>query len=494
MGGERRRDRGPERLADGAGDLLEPAQRRRAERLAQGHEAEPDPLDVPRREVVEPLPVPDGPRGAVAVGGRPAVADPRLGVLRGVLQLALDHPPVQPADASSHEPDPLVPLLAAAHLPVAQQLRDAARAPAPRRRPRPARARSRRPDRPPSRYSYDGMPGVRGVMTNGGLLTTRSNRSSATGSSIDPSRSSSGPTAGERRVEPRERERPPRDVGADHPPRVPRRVQRLDPAARAEVEHVVALVADRDLRQRGRRPADAEHVVGPQRAARWPARPGRTRSTSRPRRRRRPPCTGAGRRGRAPRRRRPRPGPAVRRRPRSSVGSARSSSRARRSAPEQERADQRRDDVVGSRRGRAQRRHGLLAVQRVGGDRPEHLLDAGDAVPGGRQVVAERRDERRIGQGRTGRGVESHPAIIPAPRPTTRPATSAHPVRRDARIVRTSGTARQRPHVRSSGRSNVRTLRLRQGAGRRRAGGGRCRRWTAAAGQDPGGARRPGPA
>src|SRR5665647_3500401 len=49
---------------------------------------------------------------------------------------------------------------------------------------------------------------------------------------------------------------------------MPARVQRLDAAARAEVEHPPARVPDGDLRERRRRAADTEDVVGPQRAAR----------------------------------------------------------------------------------------------------------------------------------------------------------------------------------------------------------------------------------
>ena len=45
------------------------------------------------------------------------------------------------------------------------------------------RRTSSSPTRPPSRYSYAGTPARRGVITNGGLLTTRSNRSPRTGSS-----------------------------------------------------------------------------------------------------------------------------------------------------------------------------------------------------------------------------------------------------------------------------------------------------------------------
>src|SRR5690606_3321525 len=46
---------------------------------------------------------------------------------------------------------------------------------------------------------------------------------------------------------------------------VPRGVQRLDPAARAEVERAPARGADRDLRERERGTTHPEHVVGAQR-------------------------------------------------------------------------------------------------------------------------------------------------------------------------------------------------------------------------------------
>ena len=46
------------------------------------------------------------------------------------------------------------------------------------------------PTMPPSRYSYSGTPGARGVITNGGFDTIRSNRSPATGSKRLPSRNS----------------------------------------------------------------------------------------------------------------------------------------------------------------------------------------------------------------------------------------------------------------------------------------------------------------
>ena len=278
--------------------------------LAEGHEAEPDPLDVPRREVVEPLAVPRGPRRAVAVRRRSAVADPRLGVLRGVLQLALDHPAVQPAGVEPR-PHPLVPLLAAPHLPVAQQLRhppgrehraDAldelahdrvAGAPAVavlvRRHPR----RPRRDDE--RRVAHDEVEA---------LVGDRLEHRPLAEIELHP---------GERRVEPCERERAPGDVGADHPARV--RGTRAGPGSRSRCRGPA-----RGRGRRGRSPAPAWSRPRRRRArgrcagpSRWPARRGPTRSTSRPRRRRRPPRTDAGRPAHARRRRRTPPGPGARR-------------------------------------------------------------------------------------------------------------------------------------------------------------------------------------
>ena len=219
-------------------------------------------------------------------------------------------------------------------------------------------------------------------MTNGGLLTTRSNRSSRDGFEHRPlAKIELDP--GERRVEPRERERPPRDVGADHPARVPRRVQRLDPAARAEVEHEVPLVAHGDLRERRGRTADAQHVVGPQRLTGGQlAEVGGDPPVDLP-----APVDG---RVRA----QVHAGThlvAVGLDQAEPLGAADGQRRERtveqppvRGDAEQERADQRRDDVVGRRLRRPQSRQRLLAVQRVGGDRPQHLLDPGDAVAGSR--------------------------------------------------------------------------------------------------------------
>ena len=167
----------------------------------------------------------------------------------------------------------------------------------------------------------------------------------------------------------------------------------------------LARVAHGHLGERGRGAADAEHVVGAQRAAgRELAEVGGDPPVDRPRRRRRP-RRGAGRRGRGPRR--PGPAPAAATSPsraapsaRRASGSARSSAARRTGTPSSERPHEGRDAVAGARRARgAAARHGLLAVQRGGGDRAEQVLDALDGVPGGAQVVAQRGDEGGIGLG-----------------------------------------------------------------------------------------------
>ena len=97
-------------------------------------------------------------------------------------------------------------------------------------------------------------------MTNGGLLTTRSKRSPATGSSIDPDRTSHVALV-ERGVEPREGEGALGEVGDDDAVGVVAEVQRLDAAPGAEVERPRHGTPDRPLRERRRRAADAEDVV-----------------------------------------------------------------------------------------------------------------------------------------------------------------------------------------------------------------------------------------
>ena len=174
-------------------------------------------------------------------------------------------------------------------------------------------------------------------------------------------------------------------------------VQRLHPAAGAEVERALD-VGPRRPRGQGRRCAtDAEHVVLAQRARRSPARRGRRRPTS-PRRRRR---TGAGRTARRRRRPRARPGPARRHRRRRGSGSAARGLRdvdrvAEGEQPHEGRAGRVRGcrDPLGGQR--------LLAVERRRGHRAEQLGDAGDGEPGGGEVGAQGGDEGRVDAGRGG--------------------------------------------------------------------------------------------
>ena len=106
------------------------------------------------------------------------------------------------SDSRSHNPcvernsrrlDPLrarvrVPIPGVAALPVPEQLRDTAGRQMRARRPCTNAATRSSPCIPPSRYSYAGTPATRGVMTNGGFETMRSNSSPATGSNSDPRR------------------------------------------------------------------------------------------------------------------------------------------------------------------------------------------------------------------------------------------------------------------------------------------------------------------
>ena len=131
-----------------------------------------------------------------------------------------------------------------------------------------ARTRSRTtasPAAPPSRYSKSGTAPDRGVMTNGGLLTTSPNRSPATGSSIDPERTSHSASsrAALKRAKARARSR---QVGDDDLVGVGLEVQGLHAAAGAEVERAVDVRPGGPRRQGRRGATDAEHVVLAQRA------------------------------------------------------------------------------------------------------------------------------------------------------------------------------------------------------------------------------------
>ena len=105
-------------------------------------------------------------------------------------------------------------------------------------------------------------------MTNGGLATIRSKRSSGTGSKRSPKRDAHVGQVVELHRQRRQRDRTRVDVRRDHPVAVGGGVHRLHPAAGAEVEGGTDRSSDRRPGERGRRCADAEHVVGGQRA-RW---------------------------------------------------------------------------------------------------------------------------------------------------------------------------------------------------------------------------------
>src|SRR5690606_13731571 len=117
VGGEEGLDRAAEGLLDRARDVLEPtkARRRSGGRAAQGDDAEADRFDLARGEIVEPRPVEARPAFRVALRGRAAVAQPRLGVLGRVEALALNHPAVE---AGRREPrlDRIAPRLPLPHL------------------------------------------------------------------------------------------------------------------------------------------------------------------------------------------------------------------------------------------------------------------------------------------------------------------------------------------------------------------------------------------
>ncbi|TWG85161.1 hypothetical protein L603_000200001700 [Cellulosimicrobium cellulans J34] len=270
----------------------------------------------------------------------------------------------------------------------------------------------------------------------------------------------------ERGVERGEAERAARDVGGDDGAGVPGRVQRLDAAARPEVEHAPDRGADRHLRERERRPARAEHVVGRE--------PPPRREL--PEVGREPPRDGPRRVGRrvgaqvddgphgvvVPRARgldEPEAARAVGSRPRE-----RGVERAPRDLPaeEEERGEHGRRVAVAVPQ-RTARGHGLLAVERGRGDRAEHALDAVDREAGLGEVVAERRRRRREvggrepgtgrrragGRGRGGGGVGRHGSILADARGAGRSAR-----RRACSVARGApdGTGRTGPRRAEAGR------------------------------------------
>ena len=159
-------------------------QRRPVRRRAlQGDHPEADRLDTARGEVGAATRHTSR-RSRPCPGWCAAVAGPRLGVLGRVLHVALDDPRVQPGAVEPLAPTRSRQSAAAGDLPVAEELGDAAGLEDGRRPGARGRARRRRPARAAVAVLVQRHgSATRGVMTKGGLLTTRSNRCPATGSS-----------------------------------------------------------------------------------------------------------------------------------------------------------------------------------------------------------------------------------------------------------------------------------------------------------------------
>ena len=296
-GGERATGREGARQVrpEGAGargrDLLEVQQRRGPGRLGAGgdgpvrqHVAEADPGHVARGEVVEPGAQHRGP-GLVAVGDA-AVARPRLGVLRGILAVALDHPDVE---ARLLEPAPGVrgPVLAIGGIGGGVVALDV--------RGRGIRGHSmrgrgdlpvREHDRAAARCQVRGqLPGDVGeqLVTAAAAVPVRPLGDAGVARGDDErrvgddevellardrleqrSRAQIQVDPVERRGEGRERDRALGQVGGDHPIGVAGGVQGLDAAATAHIERRAHALARRDRREGERCPADPEHVLGVQ--------------------------------------------------------------------------------------------------------------------------------------------------------------------------------------------------------------------------------------
>jgi hypothetical protein len=260
------REAGGDVLAHGlvqrAQQLLDPAERRDAvHRAAQRDEAEPDGLDLPGGEVVEPRLVEQFPTAGLRV---PAVAHPQLRVLRGVLQLTLHHPAVEPGRVEPRR-DPLGPGLAVAVLPVAQQLRDTA-------------GFEHRADagHEPADDVVAGQTGVPVRVRGHRRRAGRDDERRVAHDEVEPlgggrleqiALPELGADAVQRQVEPREGEGAHGEVGRDDGGGVPARVQGLHAAAGADVEDATDGRPERAARQRDRGSADTEHVLGAERAS-----------------------------------------------------------------------------------------------------------------------------------------------------------------------------------------------------------------------------------
>ena len=219
-------------------------------------------------------------------GTRAAIADPQFGVRQRIDALALDDPRVQrhrrvprPTAGTRSRPStpPRVSQLPSswATPPGARCVADAVHERRRRGRRRPSRRRGTR---------TAGTPAVRGVMTNGGFDTMRSNSlardrvEQAPGPHLDPV------DAVQEGVQPRVAQRALRDVGRDDMVDAPPGAQGLDAASGAEVEAPGGRRRQLQRCERQRRTA-RPRAHGPRAAVRRARpRPGRSRSTTRRRR------------------------------------------------------------------------------------------------------------------------------------------------------------------------------------------------------------------
>ena len=237
------------------------APRRLARRPAQQHVAESDLAHAAALEVVEPRVV-----QAIELRGSGAgapVADPRLGVLGAALHLPFDDPVVERTGPGAHA---LEAVLAVAHLPVAEQLRDPAGlqvlgGPAHHGLDDPVAHHAAvavlvlgHPGRPRRDHERRVRDDPVEALPRDGLVEAP-----------EPELDSLDPVQLD--VQSGEVQRTPRDVGRDDALREPGRVHRLDAAAGAEVEHGARRRRQHQARQGHRRTAHAEHVLLPERMA-----------------------------------------------------------------------------------------------------------------------------------------------------------------------------------------------------------------------------------
>lgn len=235
--------------------VLHPHDRVVVARAAQRDDAEADRLHLVRVEPVQPV------RHPARVGRLADIGEPQVDVRHRVGHLTLDDPGVQPR-AGEPAGHPLAPVLPGDVHPVGQVLHGAALGEQARRGGGQFRA-DRVAD--PPRVAVD---------VRGGAGAHHERRVAHHQVEAPPGDGGDHVTAEEFPVLAVERgggggeaQRPRRQVGGGDPPRVAGQVQGLHAGPGAQVQRGLDGPADGRADQRLRRPADAEHVLGVQRAA-----------------------------------------------------------------------------------------------------------------------------------------------------------------------------------------------------------------------------------